>query len=367
MNSVALQHLDQAQATEWSEGGGEGSANRVLHGYAAFRADAQLQRTVDSTMIESFVQVQDNALAFGITSLQAMSYPLSEGAAAAALEASGPRLRWSFIRFPLNDAMLADAGNALRGPSAFISRGGVKFVLDGTPEERRMLLRTPYADSSGWNGQTYLTGERLQAAVDGTMRAGEQLAVHAVGDSAIALLFRAMRAGDEDGWPIRRVRVEHGDGMRPDLIREARALGVVVVQNPAHLTISELLTRRLGPSARVDFQPMRSLVEAGVPLALGSDGPMNPFLNIMFAVLHPANPPEALSVEEAVIAYTWGAAYAQFEETEKGTIAPGKLADLAVLSQDIFAVSPDQLPATTSLLTLVDGRIAFAAEPFGTR
>ena len=90
---------------------------------------------------------------------------------------------------------------------------------------------------------------------------------------------------------------------------------------------------------------------------MGSDGLLNPFLNILFATIHPVNPAEAISREEAVIAYTRGSAFAEFAEKEKGTLAPGMLADLAVLSQDIFTIPVDQLPATGSVMTLVGGRI----------
>ncbi|HEX5869843.1 MAG TPA: amidohydrolase family protein, partial [Longimicrobium sp.] len=106
-----------------------------------------------------------------------------------------------------------------------------------------------------------------------------------------------------------------------------------------------------------DFQPLRSVLAAGVPLAFGSDGPNNPFLNLMLALIHPTHPDEALTMEQAVTAYTRGSAYAEFAEGEKGTLAPGMLADVAVLSQDIFTVPPQALPGTTSVLTLVGGAI----------
>ena len=99
----------------------------------------------------------------------------------------------------------------------------------------------------------------------------------------------------------------------------------------------------------------------GVPLAIGSDGPNNPFLNLMLAVIHPTHPDEALTMEQAVTAYTRGSAWAEFTEREKGTLAPGMLADIAVLSQDIFTVPPPALPATVSVLTLVGGEIAHDA------
>jgi hypothetical protein len=88
---------------------------------------------------------------------------------------------------------------------------------------------------------------------------------------------------------------------------------------------------------------------------------MNPGLNIMFAVIHPLNPSEAITPQQAVTAYTRGSAYAEFAEMEKGTLAKGKLADLVVLSQDIFHVPPGDLPNTSSVLTLVDGKIIYDA------
>jgi hypothetical protein len=92
-------------------------------------------------------------------------------------------------------------------------------------------------------------------------------------------------------------------------------------------------------------------------VALGSDGPTNPYLNILFATIHANRPSEAITREQAVIAYTLTSAYAEFMEKDKGSIAVGKLADLAVLSQDIFTVPPQELPKTQAVLTLVGGKI----------
>src|SRR5213076_3625462 len=114
--------------------------------------------------------------------------------------------------------------------------------------------------------------------------------------------------------------------------------------------------RRLATDVAAAAQPLRSLLAAGLPIALGSDGPMNPYLNIMFAVTHPVNPGEALDREQAVLAYTRGSAYAEFAEREKGMLAPGMLADLAVLSQDIFTVPLPDLPKTTADITIVGGK-----------
>jgi len=106
---------------------------------------------------------------------------------------------------------------------------------------------------------------------------------------------------------------------------------------------------------------LRSLLEAGIPIAIGSDGPLNPYLNIMFAVIHPVRPSEAITREQAVEAYTRGSAFAELAEQDKGTIAKGRLADLAVLSQDIFTVRVNDLPATKSVLTVVGGKVVYDA------
>jgi predicted amidohydrolase YtcJ len=92
---------------------------------------------------------------------------------------------------------------------------------------------------------------------------------------------------------------------------------------------------------------------------LGSDGPINPYLNIMLAAIHPINPSEAITREQAVRAYTFGSAFAEFQEKEKGTLTVGKFADLAVLSQNIFQIPMEALPGTTSILTMINGKVVF--------
>jgi len=122
------------------------------------------------------------------------------------------------------------------------------------------------------------------------------------------------------------------------------------------------------PAVRVRAPPTRSgrhgapsLVADGIPVAIGSDGPLDPFTDLRLAITHPDNPPEALSREAAVVAYTRGSAHAEHAEGQKGTLAPGMLADLAVLSRDVFCVPVDALSATHSVLTLVGGRIVHDA------
>jgi predicted amidohydrolase YtcJ len=147
-----------------------------------------------------------------------------------------------------------------------------------------------------------------------------------------------------------------------DFARAVR-MGVTIVQNPSHLMIAPLLQQRFGPERMARTDQIKAAIAAGVPFAIGSDGPINPFLNIMFAAMNPANPSQALTVEQAVTAYTRGSAAAELSERQKGTIAPGMLADVALLSQNIFTVPISDLPRTTSVLTIVNGRIVHEAKP----
>ena len=106
---------------------------------------------------------------------------------------------------------------------------------------------------------------------------------------------------------------------------------------------------------------MKWLLAGGIPLACGSDGPTNAYLDIMFATNPGNRPSEAITREQAVTAYTLTSAYAEFQEKVKGTLEPGKLADIAVLSQDIFTVPAPELPKTTARLTMVGGKVVYEA------
>lgn len=237
---------------------------------------------------------------------------------------------------------------------------GIKWVLDGTPLERGASLREPYRDRKNWSVRLNFPQEEIVSMVRESLKWDDQLLVHCVGDGAVEAVFNAMEGISGVDWTKKRVRIEHGDGLVADLIPRARRLGVVVVQNPLHLNFADILKERFGSDTPISLY--RSLLDAGIPLAFGSDAPMNPYRDIMLAVMHPINPSEALTREQAVEAYTRVSAFAEFEEQEKGTITTGKLADIAVLSQDIFTAPPKTLPETRSILTIVGGQVVHDAE-----
>jgi predicted amidohydrolase YtcJ len=193
--------------------------------------------------------------------------------------------------------------------------------------------------------------------------AHEQPMLHAVGDGAIAVALDAIEDTGGARWQALRPRIEHADMLQAADFARAVRMGVTIVQNPSHLMIAPLLQQRFGPERMARTDQIKAAIAAGVPFAIGSDGPINPFLNIIFAAMNPANPSQALTVEQAVTAYTRGSAAAELSERQKGTIAPGMLADVALLSQNIFTVPISDLPRTTSVLTIVNGRIVHEAKP----
>jgi hypothetical protein len=235
-------------------------------------------------------------------------------------------------------------------------------MLDGVPIEGTFAPRDDPSTMEDFvlHEQLMFPKTELAAMLRESLQDQDQLIVHVVGYPATAAMLDAMRsAGGPVVWARRRVRFEHGDGLTPDLIPRSKAMGIVVVQNPTHFDVAKLNPDLGGVFEKTKTQPLRSLLAAGIPVAFGSDGPTNPFLNIMFASLDPNRPSEAISREQAVVAYTLGSAYAEFAEKQKGSLEPGKLADFAVLSQDIFTVPSPDLPKTTSVLTLVGGKVIY--------
>ena len=350
LNTAALEAWGVRDETPDPPGGwysrDGGRLNGWLYEHAYWTPQIRYAATVtDDVLRESITRFETTMLGYGVTSVQTMSLVGAERLERL-LASISPRLRWRIIDF----RMAPYDGPAGRFP--------VKYILDGTPVERTAALRAPYADDPSTSGEVNYPAEDIAAMVRDAARGERQLLVHAVGDRAIGALFDQMERTPAD-WPLHRVRLEHGDMLTGDLVARARKLGVIVVQNPSHFTIPDVMNPRLGPDRGGISQPARSLIEQGGRFAIGSDGPLNPFLNIFFATIHPVNPSERLTVAQSLSAYTAGAAYAEFAEGRKGVIAPGMLADLAILSDDIFAIAPEELPKTSSEMTIIGGRIVW--------
>ena len=368
LNSAALADAGIDESVADPEGGrfvrdAAGRLNGRVEENAGIIVGRHLALKVDrAARPETYRRFAAEALGFGITSVHLMANALPQAEVVTAVVDAATPLRWRILRWPLRESggeTEDSKAHVPPQPSPRVDARGMKWMIDGTPIERLAAVRQPYADRPRESGRLNYSGERIAQFVQWAYGTEDPLAVHAVGDRAIESYFAALEhAGRAETWRAKRPRLEHGDMLMPDLIVRAKALGVVVVQNPAHFTLREAMLERLGPERMQSIQPMKSLLDAGIPLALGSDGPLNPFLNILFATTHPVNPREALTREQAVAAYTSGAAFAEFAERDKGRLVVGSLADMAVLSADVFTVPPPQLPGIVSVLTVVGGQPA---------
>jgi predicted amidohydrolase YtcJ len=344
--------------------------------YANFRLHAKLQElTPEQVQLQDAKHMLNEAAHFGVTTIQVMAIGCRDETAVLLRKAKSP------IRIRIIDFSVSAPDHPLPPPvvqnrqNVYIS--GLKWVLDGEPVLRTAALRQHYIDGRKESGHLNFSQAQMEVILRESLRQKQQLLVHVVGDDTIEHFFAGMMVtGGPAVWSRRRVRLEHGEGLLPDLVQQAKDLGVIVVQNPTDFALGDLFVTRYGKERAAINQPFGSLLRAGIPLAIGSDGQtttpdlpmedtfradteMNPYLNIMFATHDPFRPEESITREQAVIAYTLTSAYAEFAEKEKGSLEPDKLADLAVLSQDLFEVPATDLPKMESLLTMVGGKIVY--------
>jgi hypothetical protein len=257
--------------------------------------------------------------------------------------------------------------------------GAMKIFTDGSLIGRTAALSDDFAGTPGDRGYLQADGDQLTATIIAAHRSGWQVAAHAIGDRAIDLALDAYaEAQRRYPWPDTRHRIEHFAIVRPDQVARAAGLGVVPVPQGHFATeLGDGFLAAIGPERAPWLYRQRTLLDAGLTLTGSSDRPVAagaPLLGVHDMVNRrtgsgaPFNAGEAITVEEALRAYTWGSAYASHAERRRGTIAPGYLADLTVLAEDPTAVSPDRIAGISVLATLVDGVAGFdATGSFGGR
>ncbi|HEX9303514.1 MAG TPA: amidohydrolase [Thermoanaerobaculia bacterium] len=268
----------------------------------------------------------------------------------------------------------------------WLSIGGVKGYMDGSLGSGTALFFQPYSDrdlsssgdqtpgASGVYAAEAIPLERLEARVAAADAAGLAVEVHAIGDRANAEILDVYeRVSKKNGPKDRRFRVEHAQHLRAEDIPRFAKLGVIASMQPYHaIDDGRWAEKRIGLERCRTTYAFRSLLDAGATVVFGSDwdvAPLSPLSGIDAAVnrrtldgKRPEGwiPEQKIAVEEALRAYTATAAFAGFEEKEKGTLAPGKVADLVVLSRDLLSIPARELDGVRVDLTVVGGRTIYS-------
>ena len=254
--------------------------------------------------------------------------------------------------------------------------GGVKMSIDGGITGRVAAFSQPYSDDPCRCGLIRIPREELDTTVDAYHRAGNRVCIHAIGDAAMDMALDAVdKAISAHPRDDHRHRIEHlGNWMiTPERLARIRRLDVLPVPNVPFLHyIHESLMECMGEERLDGAFGVRTMLEAGIRLTSGSDGPgywpADPLRDISTAVSRKiwsgatVGLEEAVSVEQALHMFTINAAYNGFDERIKGTIEPGKIADFAVLAKDPFSVEADKIKDIPVDMTIVDGKVAFIHE-----
>ncbi len=309
------------------------------------------------TLVEAVAEASRFATSLGVTAVADMATP-QDFAAYQVAEHRGLLRTRIFAYLPVDLLPHFAALGLRRGwGSPFLRLVGVKAFVDGSLGAKTAALLEPYRGELS-RGRVLLGRGELARIWRKAMEAGLQMAIHAIGDRAIEEVLAAARlagAGFHD-----RHRIEHLELPTPAQLSRLRDLGLVASMQPNFLQWSGpggMYEDRLGPERDARIDPHRWVLDAGIPLAFGSDGmPMGPLYGIGLA-LTPPHPVQQLTVEEALTAYTQGSAYAAFAEDELGTLAPGKWADLVVLSGDPATTPWEKIRVET---TFFAGEVVFS-------
>jgi hypothetical protein len=280
----------------------------------------------------------------------------------------------------------------LRGPEEFLRRGAalkpeiglgdgrltiraIKVVADGALGSRGALLKEPYADEPGTRGLRTVDLDSFNAMLDRALAQGFQVNTHAIGDEANHLVLSSYaRAFGPGGGAKHRFRIEHAQILAPDDVPRFKALGVIPSMQPTHCTSDMYWAEdRVGKERAKGAYLWQTFLKQGVPVAGGSDAPVESIAVIpgLYAAITRQDakgwppggwhPEERVSALEALRMFSRDAAFAAFEEADRGTIAAGKRADFTVLSADPTQVSPPELLKSRILWTIVGGTVAYQA------
>ena len=263
--------------------------------------------------------------------------------------------------------------------SPWLRLGAIKGYADGSLGSTTAYFFEPYADAPGTRGLLSDEMQPLEAERQRLIKAdaaGLQLCVHAIGDQGISMILDLFAdVVKVNGERDRRFRIEHAQHVAPKDFERFATLQVIASMQPYHaIDDGRWAVKRIGPERIKTTYAFRTFLDRGVRLAFGTDwsvAPLDPMQTIYAAATratldgkNPGGwvPEQKITVKEAVEAYTLGSAYAEFQEKDKGSITPGKLADLVILSDDIFSIDPRAIRDVKVTTTLVGGRVVWQSD-----
>lgn len=278
-------------------------------------------------------------------------------------------------RWPLSHWRdLADLGIMSNFQNEYwIKVGGVKEYVDGSLGSSTALFFDPYVRDSSTSGVYTTPPEVLLRNILSADSAGLHLAIHAIGDRANSELLDIFdEVISENGPKDRRFRVEHAQHIHPRDFKRYADLGVIACVQPYHaIDDGRWAEKRIGHERCKTTYAFRTFLDSGVTMSFGSDwtvAPLNPILGIDAAVTRRTTdganpggwfPEQKITVAEAIEAYTLTSAYAAFDDHIKGSVTPGKLADLVVLSVDILSVPVQDIQQAEVVYTIVGGKVVY--------
>jgi predicted amidohydrolase YtcJ len=286
---------------------------------------------------------------------------------------------------PFNDPLplLREHRSAHSESDNLLRTGMLKAYMDGSLGSRTAALLEPYSDDPANSGLPQYEPDTLAQMTKERVDAGFQIGFHAIGDKGVQMALDAFAAAEKEAREIKakaanggadyRLRIEHAQVTNPLQVARFKELKVIASMQPSHLlTDMNWAEARLGPKRAAHSYAWAEFLKKGVPLAFGTDypvEPVTPFRGLYAAVTRKSEdgkkeyyPEQKLNMEQAIAAYTTGSAFAEFAEKDKGTLAPGMLADLVVLDTDITAVPPGKILGTKVLRTVLAGKTVYEAK-----
>ena len=380
-NSCALKLAGVTKETKSPEGGtivkdaGTGEPTGVLKDDAMGFVYRVVPDPSEQEMLEAARQALAEARKFGLTSIQDMSSS-ADLRVYQKLKEDGELTARFYSRLPISQWQhLAAVGIRVPFGDEWIRIGSLKGFADGSLGSSTALFFEPYVSDPGTKGlaMDILADGRMEQWALGTDKAGLQLSIHSIGDSANSRMLDIFEKiiQQNPSWD-RRFRLEHAQHIQPKDFRRFARLGVIASVQPYHaIDDGRWAEKRIGHERCKTTYPFRTFLDNHIRLCFGSDwtvAPLNPLLGIYAAVTRRTTdganpggwfPEQRVSVEEAIEAYTINNAYAAFEEHDKGSITAGKLADFTILIDDILNIDPVKIETTEVAMTVVGGKIVF--------